>query len=780
MTPQQWAKVKEIVAAALDIPRAERRMFVERACGQDTVVFNEAMSLLNVEVTDADQLDALPTAGTPVMSAVSAGEGFTPGTILASRYRIVAPLGRGGMGEVYRADDLKLGQTVALKFLPRMFSSDSKLSERFFKEVRITRQLSHPNICRVYDIAEFEGQHFLSMEYIDGEDLASLIKRIGYLSNEKALEITRQLLAALSAAHERGVLHRDLKPANIMLDGQGRVRIMDFGIAVSRAEETQTGDLCGTPAYMAPEQLEGVPASEQSDIYALGLVLYEIYSGKKAFGASSPAPLSTVRPAMDPVAERLIMQCLQRDPRLRPPSVAHLSAVIGLGQTPSAELVAVPSDFRNPTPQVVVSQTPPPNREVNAREVNAVGNDRVKRPWLRYTVFAGGLAVIALAAALLVRNSRHEPKLTNQDVLVVADFDNQTGDPVFDSALRQALAFQLEQSPFLKAMDEAQVREAVKLGGHPEDTRVTRQIAREACVRNNVKATLEGTIASIGSAYLLSLQAVNCETGATLAREQTQAGGKEHVIEALGNATAAMREKLGETLGKIQTTEVRQEDLSTNSLEALQAYRLGEREYGVSGNSSRALPHYLQATELDPNFAMAFRAVSQMSQKIGSYEQARQYDEKAYALLDHVHSERERLTILQRHYMSIGEARKTIETEELLARTYPRDPFFHSDLANAYCAERQFEKAAVEAEAAIKEGPHILQGYTAAYCAYLNLGRREDARAIIDKAFAQGLDAYDLHRARYTLADGGPVTLPGPKDEAALEKERQWFARHPQ
>jgi serine/threonine protein kinase len=775
MTPQQWAKVKEIVAAALDIPKAERRVFVERACGQDRVLFNEAFSLLNVGVTDADQLDALPTAGTPVMSAASAGGGFTPGTILAGRYRIVAPLGRGGMGEVYRADDLKLGQTVALKFLPRTFSSDSKLRERFFKEVRITRQLSHPNICRVYDIAEIEGQHFLSMEYIDGEDLASLIKRIGYLSNEKALEITRQLLAALSAAHERGVLHRDLKPANIMLDGQGRVRIMDFGIAVSRAEETQTGDLCGTPAYMAPEQLEGMPASERSDIYALGLVLYEIYSGKRAFGASSATPLSAVRPAMDPVAERLIIQCLQRDPKLRPPSVAHLSASIGLGQTPPAELVAVPSDLRNSTPQVVVSKTPPTDREVNA-----VGNGRVKRPWIRYAVLAVGLAIIALAAALLLRNSKHEPKLTNQDVLVVADFDNQTGDPVFDSALRQALAFQLEQSPFLKAMDEVQVREAIKLGGHPADMRVTSQIAREACIRNSVKATLEGTIASIGSAYLLSLQAVNCETGATLAREQAQASDKEHVIEALGKATAAMREKLGETLSKIQTAEVRQEDLSTNSLEALQAYRLGEREYAVSGNSSRALPHYLQATELDPNFAMAFRAVSQSFQNIGSYEQARQYDQKAYALLDHVHSERERLTILQRHYMSIGDARKTIETEELLTRTYPRDPSFHSILASAYCQEHQFEKAAVEAEAAIKEGPHILQGYTAAFCAYVNLGRREDAKAIIDKAFAQGLDAYALHRARYLLAEGGPLPFKEPRDEATLEKERQWFAQHPQ
>jgi serine/threonine-protein kinase len=218
--------------------------------------------------------------------------GLTPGTLLTDRYRIIGLLGRGGMGEVYRADDLKLGQAVALKFLPRSLSSDPVRRERFFAEVRITRQLAHPNICRVYDIAEVDGQHFLSMEYIDGEDLASLLTRIGHLSNEKALDITRQLLAGLAAAPERGVLHRDLKPANIMIDGRGRVRITDFGLAVAESEGAPAGDMSGTPAYMAPEQLAGKGSSVRSDIYALGLVLYEILSGKRAFAATTLAELA--------------------------------------------------------------------------------------------------------------------------------------------------------------------------------------------------------------------------------------------------------------------------------------------------------------------------------------------------------------------------------------------------------------------------------------------------------------------------------------------------------
>jgi serine/threonine-protein kinase len=288
--------------------------------------------------------------------------GLTPGTLLTDRYRIIGLLGRGGMGEVYRADDLKLGQAVALKFLPRSLSSDPVRRERFFAEVRITRQLAHPNICRVYDIAEVDGQHFLSMEYIDGEDLASLLTRIGHLSNEKALDITRQLLAGLAAAHERGVLHRDLKPANIMIDGRGRVRITDFGLAVAESEGAPAGDMSGTPAYMAPEQLAGKGSSVRSDIYALGLVLYEILSGKRAFAATTLAELRTekeqatprapseIRTGIEPAVERLVMRRLERDPRARPSSVAQLAAALpggdplaaalAAGETPSPELVA--------------------------------------------------------------------------------------------------------------------------------------------------------------------------------------------------------------------------------------------------------------------------------------------------------------------------------------------------------------------------------------------------------------------------------------------------------
>jgi len=292
--------------------------------------------------------------------SIDAG-GFTPGSVLVERYRIIGLLGRGGMGEVYRADDLKLGQPVALKFLPRMLANEPARLERFYAEVRIARQVSHPNVCRVYDVGEMEAQHYLSMEYVDGEDLASLLRRIGRLPPDKALDIAREICAGLSAAHDKGVLHRDLKPANIMVDGRGRAKITDFGLAVAAGEVTE-GEFSGTPAYMAPEQLSGKGASIRTDIYALGLVLYELYTGRKAFeGASfqelkrkhseeTPASPSTVSPGFDPVVERVILRCLEKDPGRRPFSVAQvaaalpggdpLAAALAAGETPSPEMVA--------------------------------------------------------------------------------------------------------------------------------------------------------------------------------------------------------------------------------------------------------------------------------------------------------------------------------------------------------------------------------------------------------------------------------------------------------
>src|SRR5581483_417360 len=364
MTPEKWKQVETLFEAALEREPEARAAFLDDACGDDAALRREVESLLahqqptghflSTLVHDAVKLFPPPTATKEAR--------FIPGTILATRYRIIGLLGRGGMGEVYRADDLKLGQPVALKFLPESVAKDAAMLERFHREVRIARQISHPNVCRVFDIGEVGGHHFLSMEYIDGEDLSSLLRRIGRLPADKATEIARQLCAGLQAAHDEGVLHRDLKPANVMIDGRGKARITDFGLA-GLADEFHGSEVrAGTPAYMAPEQLAGREVIRRSDLYALGLVLYEIFTGKKAFEAatveelmrqqqtSSPPSISDFVKDVDPLVERVIRRCLERDPLSRPSSVTQvaaalpgsdpLAAALAAGETPSPEMVA--------------------------------------------------------------------------------------------------------------------------------------------------------------------------------------------------------------------------------------------------------------------------------------------------------------------------------------------------------------------------------------------------------------------------------------------------------
>ncbi len=372
MEKKRWKRIEELFEAALERKPDERAQFLTEACGDDTALRQEVESLLAHQqptghfiptlIHEAAKL--LPDDSSPFgrMDRPDRDARFIPGLVLAERYRIIGLLGKGGMGEVYRADDLKLGQPVALKFLPERLAKDKAMLGRFHKEVRIARQISHPHICRVYDIGEVEGQHFLSMEYVDGEDLGSLLRRIGRLPSDKAVEIASQLCAGLAASHDQGVLHRDLKPANIMIDGRGKARIMDFGLAGLAGDFRGNEVRAGTPAYMAPEQLAGKEVSVKSDIYSLGLLLYEIFTGKKLFEASSledlirqhesstPPSISEHVKEVDPLVERVISRCLETDPRNRPASVAQvaaalpggdpLAAAIAAGETPSPEMVA--------------------------------------------------------------------------------------------------------------------------------------------------------------------------------------------------------------------------------------------------------------------------------------------------------------------------------------------------------------------------------------------------------------------------------------------------------
>ena len=399
MKSDRWQQVDELFEAALELDRAARPAYLDKACGDDRDLRREVEKMLEFDEQAGDFIeDNVFNIAAELIPGQSKAEQkpqfrksqaystsdsiddarFISGEILSERYRIVGFLGRGGMGEVYRADDLKLRQQVALKFLPESLSANGAALARFYKEVSVARQISHRHVCRVYDVGEHAGQHFISMEFVRGEELSSLLKRIGYLPQDKAVEIARQLCAGLAAVHERGMLHRDLKPANVMIDERGDVRITDFGIAAPAEELSGREAMSGTPAYMSPEQLEGHELTVKSDIYSLGLVLYEIFTGKKAFEASSLPELIRVRRSdttptnpselvarVDPLVERVIFRCLERDPVKRPASALQVAAALpggdplatalAAGETPSPEMVAAAPKEGGLRPAVAVS-----------------------------------------------------------------------------------------------------------------------------------------------------------------------------------------------------------------------------------------------------------------------------------------------------------------------------------------------------------------------------------------------------------------------------------------
>jgi tetratricopeptide (TPR) repeat protein/predicted Ser/Thr protein kinase len=639
---------------------------------------------------------------------LSAGDKLGP-------YEILAPIGAGGMGEVYRARDTRLNRLVAIKV------SKEQFTDRFEREARLVAALNHPHICQLYDV----GPNYLVFEYIDGAPPK------GPMPTAEALRVAMQVVEALEEAHGHGIVHRDLKPANILLTSHG-VKVLDFGLAKQSREgepaddETQTSELTragavmGTPAYMAPEQWQGKPADARSDIYAFGCVLYELIAGQPPGRERTPVKRAAL--------EAIVRRCLADDPAKRFQSAGELKAAL-LGV--------------------------------------AKAGGRAK-----YAIAAGVLVLLALGAALFwQQRAQAKPKLTDQDVLVVADFDNKTGDPVFDTALKQALAFQLQESPFLKAMDEEEIRQTLKLSGRSPDARVSGEIARDICVREGQKATLEGSITALGSQYLIALQAVNCQTGGTFAREQVEATGKEHVVDALAKATNSMRAKLGDSLSTIQSeNRAYQIALTTSSLEALQAFYMGDEELFRTGNSLAVIPFYRHATELDPNFAFAFAVLSAMHGNIGDKAGQKEAAEKAYSLRERV-SERERLFIEQQYYRMQGDTKKLRETEELLARRYPRDPVFHSNLANLHLFAGEPEKALPEAQAAIRNGPKIIQGYAAAANALAGLNRFDDAKAVMRRAISNGFDVPRFHSTLLYIASAEG-------DERSQQRETQWLTSH--
>ena len=633
---------------------------------------------------------------------------FSPGDVFAGRYRMIARLGQERAGEIWRADDLVLRTVVALKVLRSAAPEDR---ERILHEARIARQITHPAVCRVFDVGESDGRVFYSMELVEGEDVATLLRRAGRLSSEKVVDIGRQICSGIIAAHAQGILHRDLKPANVLIDRDGYVRVTDFGVA-TRSDWTGT-DLVGTSAYMAPEQrLPGSTPSKATDVYAVGLILYELLVGRPAVTGPGTAALpprpSTIVPDVDPQLEAAVMSALAPSPARRPASMATLLTLL---------------------------------------DSSLVTPGRRRGRWMAAAALAGVAIVIAIAFA----SYRGRPMLTNRDTLVLADFQNTTGEPVFDGALKVALAVGLEQSPFLKVFPDQQVRETLRLMERPADAPVTRTVAREIAQREQLKALVAGSIARLGSRYLLALEAVNATSGDVMAREQVEAASKEQVLTSLGMAVSRFREKLGESLASVNRFDVPPARATTSSLEALHAYSLA-LDGGRAVPRAEAIPHLLRAIELDPNFALPQALLSGVYVNTGRSDEAPAYARRAFELRDRV-SERERFLVSWRYYVDAAQAwDKALELAQSWTATYPREAFAFNSLGLATEAFGQHERAVAAFRHAIELDPHFLTPYGNLAGSLIALGWVGQATALIEQTRTSEIESETLHRHAYTLA----------------------------
>src|SRR5512138_66620 len=636
--PSLHQRAKDVFLVALAQSGSDRSAFLADACGDDTALRAEVESLLHFHETTG--------------SAEPEGQGeetdthFSPGQMFAGRYRMVARIGRGGMGDVWRADDVILQTPVALKLIP---STANDQAGRILNEVRVARQITHPAVCRVFDVGNADGVVFFTMELVDGEDLAALVRRVGRLPLEKVNDIARQLCGGLAAAHAQGVLHRDLKPGNVLIDNHGQVRITDFGIAISQRQPA-THSLTGTPAYMAPEQRAiGATLSPQTDIYALGLVLYELLVGQHPFkqhSAAQPPPRpSAVVPSVDPRLERVIMDALSIDPVGRPASATDFAARL-------AQPVAGQS---SDTTRTTVS--------ISGRRISW---------WIIGSAVAAVVGIIAVGLTFFVSPSAGARTLTAQDTIVIADFENTTNEPVFDGALKVALAVALEQSPFLKVFPDDRARDTLRLMERSPEERITRALARDIARREQLKALISGSIASLGRNYVIALEAINADTGDIMAREQAEATSKEQVLTSLGAASTRLRERLGESLASVQKFDAPLPRATTPSLDALHAYSLALSD-GREVPRLESIPQLKRAIELDPTFAMAHAQLSAVYANTGQSALAPTYSKRAFELRDRV-SERERFFISWRYYRDAVQAwDKALELTRSWTATYPRE-----------------------------------------------------------------------------------------------------------
>ena len=702
-----------------------------------------------------------------------------------SHYRILSRLGAGGMGVVYEAEDTRLGRKVAIKFLPDELSADPEAVQRFLREAKVVSTLNHPHICTLYDIGSYQpgGKQFMVMELLEGQSLKDRIARSALPIGE-VFELGAQIADALDAAHSQGVVHRDIKPANLFLTRRGTIKVLDFGVAKLSQSARAAGDLdstlaptdqltslgttIGTVSYMSPEQARGLEIDARSDLFSAGVVLYEMATGQLPFKGATvatifeglltkqpPAP-SAIRDGLPATFDHIVAKALDKDRDLRYQSAAELRA-----------------DLKRETREAAPARQPFPPRPVE------------RSGWRRRIFVGAPLLTAVIVGAFLLYQQISTPALSEKDSVVLSSVVNRTGDSMFDDTLGEALALQLRQSPFLNIVPDQQVQATLRLMSLEPMTPITADVGREVCQRAGAKALLGGTIAMLGSSYVITLNAQDCVRGSVFAEEQGQAPSKEAVLAVMGDAVSRFREKLGESLGSIQRYDTKVEEATTRSLEALKAYSQGLRTRRTNGDFD-SVPFFRRAIDLDPEFALAYARLGTVYSNLSQPDEARKMTARAYELRHKV-SEAERYYIEARYFTTVQpDVEKALDVYRVWLATYPND---YTALVNSALLHKQ-QGDRVEAirklELSIQAAPDQPLGFVNLGQTYFEVGDYDNAKRVLNTALKLqdstgsriGLYQIAIFTGDIKLAEEQVAAVRGRRDEVDMTAIRMYAAAY--